>query len=289
MKIVYIVPLAFATIFVFLGNEKSGKVTAYHELKALNSSGPQGGLTGAPGEGSCVNCHSGGTLDGNAGMNEMSIVGVTGNEYTPGETLTMQIELTDGSPKNGFQLVALNNDNEMAGSFVITNSGQTQLRQNTVLGRQYVTHTSGGNLQDSWTFDWETPATGGEVTFYVATNKSGNNGSSGGDQIYLSQHTFTAEDLTSTLAKEKPTFEMDVHYVKNANQMVLNMDLPQSAGVFFNLVDLNGRSIYSVDLGQKNSGEFKEVVTLNRNLESGIYIATVFFNNNPVSQKFMVQ
>jgi hypothetical protein len=289
MRIIYVLPLIALGTFVFLANEKSGKITSYHELKALNSSGPLGGRTGAPNETSCTSCHSGQPQDGNLGMNELNIVGASDNEYIPGQTISMQLELTDGAVKNGFQLVALHNNNEMAGGFIITNPAQTQLRENTVLGRQYVTHTSGGNLQNSWTFDWETPAIGGEVTFYVATNKSANNGSSGGDQIFLSQHTFTADDLTSTLEKEKPVFSLDAHYVKNANQMVLNMDLPQSAGVYFNLLDLSGRSIYSVDLGHKNSGEFKEVVTLNRNLDNGIYIATVFFNNNPISQKFMVQ
>ena len=289
MKTLYVCLAIVLGGWLILSNQKSHKITEYHALKSLRTNGSITSMTGAPGENNCTSCHGGGTLDGNNGMNEMEIVGVTGNEYVPGETVTMQFEMTDGSDKNGFQLVALNNNDEMAGEFIITNGNQTQLRQNLQLGRDYVTHTVGGTGQTVWTFDWVTPETGGDVTFYVATNKSANIGSSGGGMIYLSQHTFTAEDLTNTELVEKPDFEFELAFLKNQSQAILDLQMPNSAVVFFNLVDLKGSSIYSSDLGIKNAGEFKEVIQLNKNLENGIYIATIFFDNKPVSKKFMVQ
>lgn len=275
-------------ICLFLANNTSSKITSYHALKSLRTDGSIISMTGAPGENNCVSCHGGAALDGNNGMSEMTIVGSAGNEYVPGETITLQLELTDGSAKNGFQLVALNNDNEMAGEFIITNGSQTQLNENFQLEREYVTHTSGGTFQTSWTFDWVTPVTGGEVTFYVAANKSSNIGSSAGAEIYLSQHTFTAEDLTNTSVAEKPTFQFDIAFLKNQNKVVLDFDLSHNADVYFNLVDLKGSSVYSSQLGNRNAGEFKEVVNLKNNLENGIYVATLFFDNKPVSKKIMV-
>jgi hypothetical protein len=274
--------------WLLVSNKSNQKITSYHALKTLRTNGAITSMTGAPGENNCTNCHGGGTLDGNNGMNELSIVGGTGNEYVPGETLSMEFEMTAGGAKNGFQLVVLNADNEFAGEFIITDPAQTQLIENAGLGRSYVTHNTGGASASSWTFDWVTPAVGGNVTFYVASNESNNNNNSGGDLIYLSQHTFTADDLTNT-TEEKVNFDFGIAYLRNKSKINLDVELSNASDVFFNLVDLKGSSVYSANLGAKNAGEFKEVINLKNNLENGIYVATLFFNNKPVSKKFMVQ
>lgn len=288
MKKLYLsVPLILFLILISFENSNS-KIVEYHQKELLRSTGLITSMTGAPGESNCTSCHSGNTNDGNNGMSELQITSQATNEYTPGETLTMEFELTDPSTKNGFQLVALNSNNEMAGSFTITDSGATQLRENQNLGRSYVTHVSGGTSNSSWTFDWETPETGGEVTFYVAANKSANNNSSSGDQIYLSQHTFTADDLANTTEQEKQIFDFDVFYQKQNQRLKLELNKLNQEEMFFNLIDLQGKSIHSQQLDQTNGDEVTEYIHLGKELESGIYVVTIFSYNTPVSKKIFV-
>lgn len=288
MKKLYIsLPLLLFLILISFENNNS-KVVDYHQKEFLRTSGAITSMTGAPGESNCTSCHGGGTNDGNAGMSELKITTQGSNEYTPGETLQMEFELTDPSAKNGFQLVVLNPDNEMAGNLIITEPGSTQLRENQNLGRSYVTHNSSGTNNSSWTFDWETPETGGEVTFYVAANKSGNNNISSGDQIYLSQHVFTADDLANTTEYKKQKLDFDVFYQKQNQRLKLDLTIPNQDELFFNLVDLQGKSIHSQPLEQSSAEEMTEYIHLGKELESGIYIVTVFSYNTPISKKIFV-
>jgi hypothetical protein len=154
--------------------------------------------TGAPGEGTCAACHSGGgTFDG-------SLTIAAPPEYNPGQSYTVTVVLQDpGQSRWGFELIPLRRDPgtqdlTLAGS--LTNLSPLTLIQESLDGRQYISHTS--NIQDagepdgtfagtadgpvSWSFTWTAPAAGSDtVTFYAAGNAANNNGSAGGgDFVY---------------------------------------------------------------------------------------------------------
>src|SRR5262249_4764289 len=185
--------VVFVSIFAvaMLTREGStGRVYAYAE-------GPPAGHTGAPGEQTCIVCHSGSPL--NSGTGTVTIT--TPSSYTPGQTyqITVEDQTTDQSRRRwGFQLTVLTASNAKAGQ--LQNTSQTNLITNDGPGfsRDYIEHGPGGTFQGqaggaSWTFPWVAPATDvGPVTFYVATNMANNNGNSTGDFIFTQSKTISA-------------------------------------------------------------------------------------------------
>lgn len=274
-------------LYTIIGAASTTKITSYHEKLNLQSGGPAGGLTGAPGEGNCTSCHGGAVLDGNNGMNSIVLDGGAEN-FIPGETIPVTVSLTDGSSKNGFQVVVLDQNEEMAGSFTITDATNTQPRTNAGGQRSYVTHTNSGNSLSSWDFDWEVPLGLEEATFYLATNKTNANSATSGDQIYLSSHSFTVENAS---LDNNTTFEnsLDIAYLKESNRLKMDFSFENTAELSLNIVDLNGRSVHYERFNTLAPGQYSENVNIQTPLENGIYVASFFVGNQPVSKKFMVQ
>lgn len=163
--------LAFAFVAAGLGAD-------FHTNHALtNSSGAPQGKTGAPGEGTCNDCHSGPAVT-NQVLSVTSNVPVQG--YVPGSSYTITVSLTGGlSNTFGFQASPQNAAGVLQGSMAAGTG--TQL----IGGNKWITHTSAGNQgtgnAKTWTFQWTAPSPGtGNLTFYVAGNfASGSNGNQG--------------------------------------------------------------------------------------------------------------
>jgi hypothetical protein len=152
------------------------------------SGGPLPGFTGAPGEGSCTECHD--SFDSpNQGAGEVNIEAPS--RYEEGQRLTITVRVNQpGQQRWGFQITALTVDGEQpAGQFLITDPEHTQLipAEN---GRWYVEHTDAGTFSGqrggaSWTFDWIAPETdAGPVVLYAAGNAANGDGDRLGDWIY---------------------------------------------------------------------------------------------------------
>jgi hypothetical protein len=160
--------LAFALVAGGLGID-------YHSNHALtNSSGAPQGKTGAPGEGTCNDCHSGPAVS-NQVLTVTSTVPDQG--YVPGSSYTITVQLTGGlSNTFGFQASPQNTSGVLQGT--MTAGTGTQL----IGGNKWITHTAAGNQGSgnakTWTFQWTAPNPGtGNLTFYVAGNfASGSNG-----------------------------------------------------------------------------------------------------------------
>lgn len=291
-KIVYVpfVSALFISGLLFLSAGVSKKsITSFHGQKLVNTSGPSAGLTGAPGEVNCTNCHAGAVQDGNNGVNVIEL-GNGQTVFTPGETISVKLTLSDASNKNGFQLVALNEANEMAGSFSVSDAVNTQLRNGSggTDGRIYVTHTAAGTTQSEWNFDWTTPAINDEVTFYVATNKTDGTNGSGNDVIYLSSHTFLSDGTAQLENTDEFSSSLLVGYEKFTNTLIVEGELPSTNDISLSVLDLSGKAIHFEAFSNQFAGTFKEKIVLPSSLNDGIYIATIFVGNKPYSKKFMV-
>lgn len=149
------------------------------------SSGPPNGVTGAPGEGTCVDCHSDFPL--NSGPGSLVITGPPA--FEPGVTYPITVTLAqNGQSRWGFEFSPLD-----VGSCTITDPATTQL--DVEGGNTYVKHTSEGTYEGNpgpamWSFDWTAPVDPPqEITFYAAGNAANGNGSTSGDYIYTT--TFT--------------------------------------------------------------------------------------------------
>jgi len=129
-----------------------------------NSTGSPGGKSGAPGDNTCVQCHSSFALNsGSAIVNITSTIPASG--YVPGSTYTITSSAAQsGVNKYGFEV------HEALGSILITNSTTTK---HVGIGSNRITHEAAGTTVSvnsiSWSFNWVAPATGsGNATFYGA-------------------------------------------------------------------------------------------------------------------------
>src|SRR5262249_37103457 len=140
-----------------------------------------------PGELTCVDCHDSFDLD--RGPGRVEILGLP-KIYTPNQRITVRVNVSQAKQKRwGFEITALDANNQPAGQFVITDAVNTQ-RIAGDGGRSYVEHTAQGSSPGKtggmeWSFDWIAPSADiGAVIFYAAGNAANNSNSPIGDYIY---------------------------------------------------------------------------------------------------------
>jgi len=288
MKKTYIFPL-FVVAVAGLSLQKSAsmKLTNYHSREIKNGGGSAPGRTGAPEESDCTGCHTGSVLDG-ANENVLFVVdGATSvTQYVPGSTYTISLAMSSSPAKKGFQATALDASDQMAGTFT---AGTTTAINGTT--RKYANHKSTSNTSATplWTWTWTAPATDvGDVTFYVATNKANNDGGTGSDQIYLSQHTVTAQTGAGIGEKTSVLSGMKVAYDASNRSVVLNFASLSSGEMTMNFVDMNGRSVFKSEIGFAAVGDNTHKIQLPSDLKNGMYVVHLLVNNNTASANVQV-
>src|SRR3990172_9532732 len=124
------------------------------------SGGPLDGRTGSPADGllTCndTECHNSYPLNSGSAAFSISAPG----SYTLGETLSVSISFDNSStPKHGFELSALDANNNYAGTFSSVDSNTQTSNGN------YIKHTSAGSSQSgnaSWNVQWTAPTSRSE-------------------------------------------------------------------------------------------------------------------------------
>ena len=286
-----ILPIALFTvsfgIYSFRTQEPKG-----FQAAPLNANGPLGGQSGAPGEQNCTSCHSGATQNGSTEnlliLNNDLGMGMT--QYTPGATYTVNLSMASNPAKKGFQVTALNGANAMAGNFVA--GINTQLKTATISGgqRKYATHKNTSNTAATqvWSWTWVAPATSeGAVTFYVATNKANNNNNDNGDLIYLSQHVFLNDDTSLDETTKENNF--NVGYSSEKDAVLISYATLSILPTSLNLVNLEGKSVFSKKLGATELGNNQEWVSLPSHLPNGLYVVHFFVGNKAYSAPISLQ
>ncbi len=291
MKKVYIFTITAAVSVAFLSFQRTGNLSIekyFAKNDHKNSSGAGSGRTGAPGETNCTACHAGTALDG---ANENTLIVANGftpiSSYTPGVTYNVALTMNSQPAKKGFQAIALTSGGAMAGTFISgTNTAVTASGT-----KRYANHTdlSNTNSTTAWLWQWTAPATNvGSVTFYVATNKTNNNGTTSGDAIYLSQHVINAGSAVG-IEEVAQDFSFKAAFSPSSNSLTLDFNSLSSGDVTLNLVDLSGRSVFYQEMGQSIIGENHHNITLPAQLKNGIYVVNLFVNNKAMSDKIMIQ
>ena len=153
-----------------------------------SASGPDPARTGAPGETTCIACHTPPVV--RAGS--ISLNGVP-PAYNPGVIYPLTVTVNDAGTRFGFQLAALTSSGAQAGTWVNTTTN-TQLTSTTVLGnvRQYIEHNFwfASTATNSWKFNWTAPGSYvGPVNFYLAGIRADNNSATNNDTVYSSTKT----------------------------------------------------------------------------------------------------
>lgn len=274
--------LAAATSIAWI-SDSGARIERFHADELLKfSSGAPTGRTGAPGEGNCTSCHSGSAQSG-AGTDLFTLTNDSGpiSSYFPDSTYTATLTMGNAAAKNGFELVALSSANAQAGlPIMISGNGAKML--NGSAGKKYITHNSTqGNVLSSWTFLWKAPSTNvGAITFYVATNQTNSDNGSSGDIIRLSQFTFGSD---AGVKEVKAPLAFEVRYNENKLQLDINSQVAGKA--FVNIVDLNGKSVFTEETGNVTPGENSKNVLLPSSLRAGMYVVNFSVDNAFAAEK----
>jgi hypothetical protein len=274
-KLLLLIPIAGAIGMGLLSNSNA-TLENFHKdgvEKLTFSSNPNLGLTGAPGEGNCTQCHGG---NAQSAQGNVSLVAPT--EYAINQTYTIEIGATGGS-SNGFEMTILDANNNQAGTFtagsgtsVASQSGKEYIRQNSVSG--------------FWTFNWTAPATDmGQLTAYYSFNKSNGNFSTSGDVVYLGQHVIGSSITNDLSDYEKQDAKVNIFFNDNSEQLVLKYALNSKARVQVNISDLSGKLVQSKHIGEKSFGLHTDKIDLDQVSKGGVYIVSLFINNNVYNRK----
>jgi hypothetical protein len=262
--------------------KQNNTVNNYH----LNAAGSPGGKTGAPGDQTCTQCHSG-TVQSGTGFQTVVLTNAAGNmvtSYNPGETYSVTVEMLTTNVKNGFEIVALTPSNAQAGSVAVTNA--TTTKTVTFGSKTRITQKSGGTSLNNWSFAWTAPATNvGNVTFYLATNVSNSNNGDSGDVIRNSQHVFGS---TAGIQENTEKVAINLGYAQATNSLTIDLTSQLNGEAAINLVDLSGKTVQFEQLGNVATGNNMLSVKLNNQLPKGVYIAHINVNNNFVSKKIYI-
>ncbi|MEY3047975.1 MAG: hypothetical protein RL365_13 [Bacteroidota bacterium] len=284
MRIVFILPVVALLISGF----------AYFSVDAsqhgfirspLNSGGASPGMTGAPNESNCTQCHSGSVQNGET-ENLLTILnGSTPvSMYIPGQQYTVNLSMSSNPTKRGFQATALTTTNTMAGGFT-GQAGNTSINGG---AKKYANHTSSSNTSSnapSWTWTWTAPAVGsGPVTFYVATNKTNNNGNNNGDMIYLSQHVIQEESGNGVLEGDEQVLQL----VQITSERI-TFKVPKNVGQVNGITIFNatGKMVSSIPYLKVINNEI--VIDRTSNIESGLFFISMGINNSLYTKKIVLQ
>lgn len=276
-------PLLLASLVVLTTslNNSSGEFSKYHAdgIEGFSYSvNPPASKTGAPGEGTCADCHAGSTMSA-AGVVMYNFSGANG-EYLPDSTYTIDLSIPSGV-KNGFEMTILDANDDMAGSFTVGSGTSTT----TALGRDYIRHSSSVGVT-SWSFDWTAPSSDmGNLTVYYAFNKTNSNGSTLGDTVYLGQETILISPELGLTDYQQLDEDYEVFYDQQNKLLNVTFRPHQYANVVVNIQSLNGQLVRSFDYGNLNSQTHKKQVDLSDLNVNGIYIVSVLIDNYALNRK----
>lgn len=288
---IYALPIVGILVSCLLGFQRIGFVSVDKlHVVTKHSSGANPGYTGAPDEANCTHCHAGQVQNGdNENMTNFEMSGLPVGSYLMGESIDISVSTASVVNKKGFEMTALDANNDPAGDFVI--GSNTQLKSGiagTIIGRKYITHTSGTNSPNGWSFSWVAPANDvGPVTFYLSTNASNSSSNTNGDVIYLSQYTLA--NAAANLSEIKSKQEFKIGFAPATNALHINFKNEKLKGeLYLNIINLKGESVFTSLLGVAKEGNNQEKVILPNDIKDGMYIANLFVGNFVMQQKIRV-
>ena len=134
-------------------------------LLLADETGADTRLTGAPGDQTCLSCHTGTKLNGGSGSVKIVLPG--DNTYSPGVKQHVRVDVSDPAQRRwGFELTARTSGNARAGTLTSTDN-TTQVKCDTrtcsTTSVQFITHTLSGTRNGtsggvSFEFDWTPPS-----------------------------------------------------------------------------------------------------------------------------------
>jgi hypothetical protein len=246
------------------------------EWSVGNSTGAVAARTGAPDQNggielTCQACH-GGSL--NSGPNTLSL-SITDNPQfiTAGQTYNLTVSLTGGTNSRGFQIVALDNNNQNTGLFAAGSTNKIV----SLAGRQYVTHNSKTN--QSWSFTWTAPQTLPEnVNFYVS------GGTRNANHTYTISRTITANP--TSIEKNAVNEGIKLYPSLVDRELFIQSGNASNPLNSWTIVDHLGKTISK---GQEDQTNFSEILKIEMpfGMKSGLYSVIMEGPNGKTLKRFI--
>lgn len=254
----------------------------------IKNSGGKAGQSGSPGEGTCSDCHSGGSSIV-SGATITAIPAFTASQYVPGNTYTINVLVGALSFTSfGFGCEILNSSNANAGT--MQNAGAGVQFVNAGNGRKNATHTApkaGTNLT-TFSFEWVAPASGA-VNIYAAGNCVNGNGNSSGDLPVSATLSLTAQTSTATGIAENSKEVSGFKFFPNPaiDKISVYYNLVESGEVSVELVGINGKLVDVLLQEKQQAGSINKDLNIPSTVSSGVYFIRVNHNGKNISQKLI--
>ena len=244
------------------------------------SGGAPPAATGSPvslatGIGTCTGCHN--SFELNSGTGSVTINAPA--TFTPGETVTFTIAVDNTTPpangtdvRQGFE-VSVEDDAAVAhvGSLVVLDDVNTRFAD-----PNYVTHTTAGTTQTTWTVGWTAPEEApSAVTIYAAGNAANFGDGLSGDYIYTNSFTMTRGVVANEAAAEPLAARFDAVFPNPfATTATVAYTLDRPLDVTVTLYDGVGRVVRVLEAGTRGAGPHTVAVEAN-GLAAGTYFVQI--------------
>lgn len=262
---------------------------AYKNSHLKYVSGAPAGMTGAPGEFDCTICHSGSLIVSDVSLvNDFKLLDVNLQEvlaYIPGQTYSVSIDVNSPALVKGFQTSGriLSNDSQ-AGVSVGNSSVQLTSSNN----KEYLTHVASSTNALPWVYSWTAPTTDvGDIRFYLATNETNSNGANSGDGIRVSQHTYSPASNSSLNDISKSSL-LNYSFDPYSKILAIKFSTIETGNLTLDLIDLNGKSIFSKSIEKKTIGINSEEILLPPSIKEGVYVLSIKMNKSLISKKIFL-
>jgi hypothetical protein len=250
--------------------------------KKISSSG-EIGTAGAPGEGTCTGCHSGG-----ASGTSISITAVPAfstNNYVPGQLYTITITVSHSTqPAFGFDCEILTSSNSNAGTMSAAGAGMQFANAGS---KKNATHTSpkSGSGSASWTFNWTAPASGNAI-FYVSGNAVNLNNNFTGDSPANKSMVLTPIATTSIREQSEALSELRVFPNPSADICSVSYQASQEQQISIDLFELNGKLVKNMVNEKQNAGPHTNIIDL-KGIAKGVYLVKITSEGNAIASRMI--
>lgn len=244
------------------------------------------GKTGSPGEGTCGDCHGGGS-----GVTQVAISAspaFIANQYIPGQTYTITVTVTNNAyTVFGFDSEILAPTNTNAGIMTSTLTGvkfvNSGVKKNAV---QSVPKTGSGSA--AFSYVWVAPASG-TTTIYATGNAVDGTGGTGGDAPSASTNMVLTPDSGAGIEiLQSGISGLNTYPNPVKSEFKLSYNLIEQSNVKVGLYGLNGQTIMEILNENQPSGAHVSDVVLPEGLAKGAYFLTISVNEKQAAKRLII-
>lgn len=202
-------------------------------------------------------------------------------KYDGGTTYNIAFLPTAFTGRYGFQIIALDAANNMAGTFTVSNAATTAIK--TAGNYKYMGHLNASSFKQ-WVFKWTAPAAStGNVTFYYAYNTADNDNTPTGDVIYKGSVTISP-NLTSLNDLAAKVSDLTVFPNPVSGEFSLSFNATETMDATAAMYNLNGDLVNTLLDETISEGFYTRTFNIS-NLPAGVYMVKISSGNASIVKK----